>query len=46
MATTDERKRRILDHVGRTSGTFVTQASNKADEKKQRILDHVKRSQG
>jgi hypothetical protein len=46
MASNDGRKRQILDHVNRTSGTVIRNTSQSAEEKKRRILDHVNRSQG
>ena len=48
MAEIDDRKKRMMEHIARSTGAFfkrptVTTASN---DRKQYILDHVRRTRG
>jgi hypothetical protein len=50
MATMDDRKKRIMEHLARSTGDFI-KSSNSATsaaklERKQQILDHVRRTTG
>ncbi len=47
MATMDDRKKRIMEHLARSSGDFVKKASSAlTDQRKQQIMDHVRRTSG
>lgn len=43
----DDRKKRIMEHLARSSNTFVKNASTMmSDQRKQQIMDHVRRTTG
>lgn len=44
----DDRKKRIMEHLSRSTGDFIKSSSSAAAkiERKQRILDHVRRTIG
>jgi len=47
MATMDDRKKRIMEHLARSSGDFVRKSSSTlTDQRKQQIMDHVRRTSG
>lgn len=46
MAQIDDRKKRIMEHLSRSAGTFSQPQSASSLERKQRILDHVRLSSG
>ena len=47
MATLDDRKKRIMEHLARSTGNFNKSSSAAAKtERKQQILDHVRRTIG
>lgn len=47
MATLDDRKKRIMEHLARSTGDFVKSSSAAAKaERKQQILDHARRTTG
>ncbi|MDX2243416.1 MAG: hypothetical protein NW224_22270 [Leptolyngbyaceae cyanobacterium bins.302] len=45
MASTDDRKKRIMEHLARSTGDF-TKRSIQSTERKQQILDHIRRTKG
>ncbi|HEY9749717.1 MAG TPA: hypothetical protein V6C63_13615 [Allocoleopsis sp.] len=47
MATNvDDRKKRIMEHLARSTGKFTQSSSQNSDQRKQQILDHVRRTKG
>ncbi|MBF2026699.1 MAG: hypothetical protein IGS48_08035 [Oscillatoriales cyanobacterium C42_A2020_001] len=46
MASTDDRKKRIMEHLARSTGEFTTKSTMNSVERKQQILDHVRRTKG
>ncbi len=46
MASTDDRKKRIMEHLARSTGDFTKRSTTSSSERKQQIMDHVRRSQG
>ncbi len=42
----DDRKKRIMEHLARSAGTFNQSQSANSLERKQRILDHVRLTNG
>lgn len=46
MAATDDRKKRIMEHLARSTGDFVKQSTMQSRERKQQIMDHIRRTQG
>jgi hypothetical protein len=47
MASNDNRKQRIMEHVARSSGEYVTRnRPTISSERKQQIMDHVRLSKG
>ncbi|WP_179228524.1 hypothetical protein [Leptolyngbya ohadii] len=43
----DDRKKRIMEHLARSSGNFIQQSTPRnSEQRKQQILDHVKRTKG
>ncbi|WP_416672885.1 hypothetical protein [Egbenema bharatensis] len=47
MAAMDDRKKRIMEHLARSTGDFIKpSASTSSPERKQRIMDHVNRTKG
>jgi hypothetical protein len=47
MATMDDRKKRIMEHLARSTGDFIKKsASVTSDQRKQQIMDHVRRTSG
>jgi hypothetical protein len=46
MAAMDDRKKRIMEHLARSTGDFIKSSSAPSPERKQRIMDHVKRTKG
>lgn len=48
MATMDDRKKRIMEHLARSTGDFIKSSSSTSAkvERKQRVLDHVERTTG
>jgi hypothetical protein len=47
MATMDDRKKRIMEHIARSTGDFIKKSpSVMSDQRKQQIMDHVRRTSG
>lgn len=48
MAMMDDRKKRIMEHIARSSGDFIKSSPSPLAklERKQQILDHVRRTRG
>ncbi|EKQ71144.1 hypothetical protein OsccyDRAFT_1472 [Leptolyngbyaceae cyanobacterium JSC-12] len=46
MATIDDRKKRIMEHLARSTGEFTKKSIVNSAERKQQILDHVRRTKG
>ncbi|MBD1839810.1 hypothetical protein H6F78_01545 [Coleofasciculus sp. FACHB-64] len=46
MASADDRKKRIMEHLSRSSGDFIKPSPRNSEERKQRISDHVRRTKG
>ncbi|MBD1852642.1 hypothetical protein [Leptolyngbya sp. FACHB-711] len=42
----NDRKKRIMEHLARSSGNFIQSTPRNSNERKQQILDHVKRTKG
>jgi hypothetical protein len=43
---TDDRKKRIMEHLARSSGEFVNPTPRNSEQRKQQIMDHVRRTKG
>jgi len=47
MATADDRKKRIMEHVARSNGEFFKRSPNaSSSDRKQQVMDHVNRTRG
>ncbi|MGV0024589.1 hypothetical protein [Phormidesmis priestleyi] len=46
MANADDRKKRILEHLARSTADFAKPLPVRSVERRQRILDHVRRTTG
>jgi hypothetical protein len=47
MASMDDRKKRIMEHLARSTGDFIRRpSSTSSDQRKQQIIDHVRRTSG
>ncbi len=47
MAAEDERKRRIMEHLARSTGDFNNRAtSNLSRDRKQQIMEHIRQTKG
>jgi len=50
MANLDDRQKRIMEHLARSSGDFIKPASSSTatakTQRQQRILDHARRTRG
>lgn len=50
MATLDDRKKRIMEHLARSSGNFIkptfSSETTAKMQRQQRILDHARRTRG
>jgi hypothetical protein len=46
MAAMDDRKKRIMEHLARSTGDFIKPAPTSSPERKRRIMDHVQRTKG
>ncbi|NJL22669.1 MAG: hypothetical protein HC895_20570 [Leptolyngbyaceae cyanobacterium SM1_3_5] len=49
MASKDSRKQRIMEHVARSSGDYVTKAASNptiSSDRRQQIMDHIRLSKG
>ncbi|BAU13795.1 hypothetical protein LEP3755_43370 [Leptolyngbya sp. NIES-3755] len=46
MAQMDDRKKRIMEHLARSTNDFSKPLPARSLERKQRILDHVRRTTG
>lgn len=46
MATMDDRKKRIMEHLARSTGNFIQSTPRNSEQRKQQIMDHVKRTKG
>lgn len=46
MAQMDDRKKRIMEHLARSTGDFSKALPARSPERKQRIMDHVRRTLG
>ncbi|MBD1823752.1 hypothetical protein H6F51_14790 [Cyanobacteria bacterium FACHB-DQ100] len=46
MAQMDDRKKRIMEHLSRSTNDFSKPLPASSLERKQRILDHVRRTTG
>ncbi|NJN88055.1 MAG: hypothetical protein HC881_19385 [Leptolyngbyaceae cyanobacterium SL_7_1] len=46
MADMDDRKKRIMEHLSRSTGDFIKRSPTASPERKQQILDHIRRTKG
>ncbi len=47
MAAEDERKRRIMEHLARSTGDFNKRStSNLSGDRKQQIMEHIRQTKG
>ena len=47
MATADDRKKRIMEHLARSSGEFVKRSANASNpDRKKQVMDHIQRTRG
>lgn len=42
----NDRKKRIMEHLARSTGNFIKQAPQVSDQRKKQIMDHVQRTKG
>jgi hypothetical protein len=42
----DDRKKRIMEHLARSTNDYNTSQTVRSPERRQRILDHVRRTTG
>lgn len=42
----DDRKKRIMEHLARSTGEFIKQSPKMSDQRKKQIMDHVQRTKG
>ncbi|MBW4487838.1 MAG: hypothetical protein KME12_08615 [Trichocoleus desertorum ATA4-8-CV12] len=45
-SSADDRKKRIMEHLARSTGKFSQSTSPNSDQRRQQILDHVRRTKG
>jgi hypothetical protein len=46
MAEMDDRKKRIMEHLARSTNDFSKPSTVRSSERKDRIMDHVRRTKG
>ncbi|MEB3360355.1 MAG: hypothetical protein VKK04_26765 [Synechococcales bacterium] len=47
MATPDDRKKRIMDHLSRSTGDFIRRSPNASSgDRKQQVMDHIRLTRG
>ncbi|MBI4784944.1 MAG: hypothetical protein HY785_27105 [Oscillatoriophycideae cyanobacterium NC_groundwater_1537_Pr4_S-0.65um_50_18] len=46
MASSDDRKKRIMEHLARSINDFSKPSMKMTEERKQQIKDHVRRTTG
>jgi len=46
MAATDDRKKRIMEHLARSTGDFTKRSTAQTSDRKQQIMDHIRRTKG
>lgn len=47
MATEDQRKKQIMEHLARSTGQFIKRSPNaSSSDRKQQVMDHVRRTRG
>ncbi len=46
MAEMDDRKKRIMEHLARTTNGYSMSQSVRFSDRKERIMDHVRRTKG
>ncbi|MEX0270066.1 hypothetical protein AB3R30_13050 [Leptolyngbyaceae cyanobacterium UHCC 1019] len=46
MATDSDRKKRILEHLSRSTGDFSKRSTGDSSDRKQKIMDHARRTTG
>jgi hypothetical protein len=47
MAAMDDRKKRIMEHLARSTGEFIKRSpQSTSPDRKQQIMDHVNRTRG
>ncbi|MEO0407985.1 MAG: hypothetical protein AAF289_11600 [Cyanobacteria bacterium P01_A01_bin.135] len=47
MATADDRKKRIMEHLSRSSGDFIKRSPNASNpDRKKQVMDHIQRTRG
>jgi hypothetical protein len=46
MAEMSDRKKRVMEHIARSTGKFTTSRTESSNERKQQIMDHIRRTSG
>lgn len=47
MATEDQRKQQIMEHLSRSTGQFIKRSPNaSSSDRKKQVMDHVRRTRG
>ncbi|MEL6223037.1 MAG: hypothetical protein AAFR31_10405 [Cyanobacteria bacterium J06627_8] len=47
MASEDQRKKQIMEHLSKSSGQFFKRSPNaSSSERKQQVMDHIRRTRG
>ncbi len=46
MASEGDRKKRILEHLSRSTGDFIKRSTGNTSDRKQKIMDHARRTTG
>jgi hypothetical protein len=42
----DDRKKRVMEHLSRSTGDFIKPTIRLTDQRKQQIMDHIRRTKG
>jgi len=47
MAEMSDRKKRVMEHLARSTGKFTTiRTESSSSERKQQVMDHIRRTSG
>lgn len=47
MANMDDRKKRIMEHLARSSGDFIKRSPSPiSDDRRRQVMDHIRRTKG
>ncbi len=47
MASEDERKKKVMEHIARSTGKFFQRSAvSSSSDRKQQVMDHIRRTRG